>query len=172
MNETKKGSKFYVAPDAADSVQAPFAGKASRIDAPMDEEALRAEKEKHRMRGLKPFTKDDPRINREGGRISTLVQLRALIQEIGGEVINVQVGKGDKARVLAMTRFQKLVLEMFASRDPSMRKLLLEYAFGKVPHTVDLQSGGKAISWLEFIGRDVLEGELEDADPQLPEPEE
>lgn len=90
----------------------------------------------------KPFTSDDPRINR-AGRASNFDELRKLFQEIANE--EVTEGKEKKTRL-------RKIGETLARNQKSMKDFL-EFGYGKVPlsQIVDITSGGKPINWKSFI---------------------
>ena len=73
---------------------------------------------------LRPFKKDDPRINRKG-RPKSFDQLRALAQEIAHE-------KFDDNTTLI-----EHILNTMA-KDKRLMKDFLEYAYGKVPTDINL----------------------------------
>jgi hypothetical protein len=81
---------------------------------------------------LKPFKKDDPRINRKG-RPKSFDQARALAQQIAAEVMQ---GEGGKPLTTAdgkhlITRIEAIFRAMSSSRNPRDRELFLAYAVGK-----------------------------------------
>ena len=90
----------------------------------------------------KPFVKGDPRINRLG-RASSFDQLRELFQGIANE----EIQDGNEK----ITRIREIGLTL--SGDPKLMKEFLEFAYGKVPLSsiVDITSGGKPITWKDFI---------------------
>lgn len=71
-----------------------------------------------RTRGLKPFVKGDPRINR-GGRPKSFDAFRELAQKIVNED-----GQAEK------------ILRQWA-KNPHKQRDLVEYAFGKVPEKIE-----------------------------------
>ena len=89
-----------------------------------------------KQRGGKPFTKGDPRINRNG-RPKSFDQLRALAQEIAHEVAKDKTGhevtvNGKRATVAEM------ILRQMAT-DPKRQQQFIEVAFGKVPTPVTVE---------------------------------
>jgi hypothetical protein len=84
---------------------------------------------------LKPFVKNDPRINRKG-RPKSFKQLRALVVEIASEPVK----EGDD-RTLIEARIRK----MLKSDNPSDIALALKYGWGNVPEQTDITSKGERI---------------------------
>lgn len=88
----------------------------------------------------KPFVKGDPRIKpNPGGKVKNFDDLRQFMQEIAHE----QVEDVKKNKIL---RLREIVMNL-------SEKDFIEFAYGKVPlsQIVDITSGGKAISWKDFI---------------------
>lgn len=79
-----------------------------------------------RTRGLIPFKKGDPRINRNG-RPRTFDAVHALAQQIAREKV--------KSGELAIT---DLLRSWRDSHEPVLQKAFVEYAFGKVPDKINL----------------------------------
>ena len=96
----------------------------------------------------KPFVKGDPRIN-PGGKVKTFDDLRKFLQEIAHEEV-----PGEKSEKIM--RLRELVLGL-------SEKDFLEFAYGKVPlsQIVDITSGGKRISWMDFIKNDDSNGDTD-----------
>ena len=89
---------------------------------------------------LKPFVKNDPRINRKG-RPRSFDALRDLAQAIaheeaksGGQPVVVE---GHKATVAEM-----ILRQWAASKNPQLQRAFIEVAFGKVPDNVDVKNSG------------------------------
>jgi hypothetical protein len=81
------------------------------------------------LANLKPFSKADPLINRKG-RPRTLSDLRELIQEMGDEPTSDP----------KLTRLRLLLRGMYAARNASDRRAVLEYGWGKVPQDLNIGS--------------------------------
>jgi len=88
----------------------------------------------------------DPRRNIKGAPKDTLL-MRKHMRQIAAELI----GKDDTE----MTRLDALLRQLWTSRNPAHNKLALQVLDPKIlmEHT-DLTTGGKAISWKDFIGND------------------
>ena len=79
----------------------------------------------------KPFVKGDPRINR-GGRPKSFDAARALVLQLGNEVVSSADGK------IVTTRFQAILRDWLVSGNFQKQKAALELAFGKVPDKTEL----------------------------------
>ena len=80
----------------------------------------------------KPFTKGDARINR-GGRPKNFDMFRHLAQQMGNEVLTSADG------TISITRVQAILRDWMTSKDPRKQLAFIEYAFGKVPASVELK---------------------------------
>src|SRR3990167_10284894 len=91
---------------------------------------------------LKPFKKNDPRINRKG-RPKSFDALRELAKAIATDTA--KDGKGQEIAIPGIddriTVVQAILLQM--SRDPKRQKDFLEIAFGKVPDELKVDEKGK-----------------------------
>jgi len=83
----------------------------------------------------KPFTKGDPRINRNG-RPKSFDALRALAQEIAHEKAKNSDGKVITVDGHAVTVAEAIMRKWASSNNPQLQKAFIEIAFGKVPDTV------------------------------------
>jgi len=83
----------------------------------------------------KPFTKGDPRINRNG-RPKSFDALRALAQEIAHEKAKNSDGKVIVHDGHAVTVAEAIMRKWASSSNPQLQKAFIEIAFGKVPDTV------------------------------------
>ena len=92
---------------------------------------------------LTPFKKGDKRINR-GGRPKSFDKLRKLAIKIAAE----------EAANTGMSRVQLMLTAMASSKNPSDRKLFLEYAYGKVKEQVDVTSAGEKLNIIVKVGID------------------
>lgn len=87
---------------------------------------------------LKPFSKNDPRINRKG-RPKSFKQLRQLFVSIASENTTDD-----------MTRIEKMIHAMLKSDNPADRALALKYGWGNVPDELDVrQTGNITLHWPE-----------------------
>lgn len=73
----------------------------------------------------KPFTKGDPRINRNG-RPRNFDEVRALAQQLAHE----KEPNGQEAIINVLSRWKHSV-------EPSLQRAFVEYAFGKVPDKIE-----------------------------------
>lgn len=97
------------------------------------------------------FTKGDARINRKG-RPRSFDALRALVLEIGNEVITNKDGS------VQTTRIQAIIRDWFVSNNFQKQKAILEIAFGKVPDQVELTGkDGGVIETTTKISPEMLE---------------
>lgn len=104
-------------------------------------------------KGLKPFKKGDPRINRYG-RPKSFDVLRKLALRIASEPAAIKDG-------YTVTKIEAMLNNMMASRNAAHNKTFLEYAFGKVPETnnnLNIDMSKLTIEQLERIakGEDVI----------------
>jgi hypothetical protein len=82
-----------------------------------------------RPRGLRPFKKGhDPRRNLTG-RPKSFEEFRKLVQSIMSETVDTKLGR--------MTAAEAMVRYAVRSKDPALHRLLIEYAFGKVPDKIE-----------------------------------
>ena len=72
---------------------------------------------------LKPFVKNDPRINRKGTPSSAAV-LRKFIQQIGAETIKLPAKEGEAGA--EVTRIYALIRAMYSSKAPADRAAILK----------------------------------------------
>ena len=102
---------------------------------------------------LKPFKKGyDPRRNLRGVPKDT-IKGRALIRKIGAELIHIE----DKTtgESYDITRAEAMIRLMYSSKAPADKQTLIKALWpGLVKDEVDLTSGGKQITWVQFIGTD------------------
>jgi hypothetical protein len=91
----------------------------------------------------KPFTKNDPRINRKG-RPRTFDALRTLAQQIAHEVA-LKDGAPLVISGRTVTVAEAILRSWATSKNPMLQKAYIEIAFGKVPDNLDITSAGEKI---------------------------
>ena len=84
----------------------------------------------------KPFTKGDPRINRNG-RPKTFDALRKLAQGIAAEDVN-QNGQPLIIDGHKVTVIEAIMRQLASSKNPRDRELFLKYAYGTPPAAVEV----------------------------------
>lgn len=91
----------------------------------------------------KPFTKNDPRINRKG-RPRNFDALRALAQQIAHETAT----KAGEPLVIdghVATVTEMILRQWASSKDPRLVQAFIQYAYGKVPDNVDIKTHDETI---------------------------
>jgi hypothetical protein len=85
-----------------------------------------------RTRGLRPFVKGDPRINRKG-RPKSFDQFRELAQAIGHEKITDKDGE-------LMMRVEAILRSWTTSKQPVLQLAFIAYCYGKPPDKIETES--------------------------------
>ena len=93
---------------------------------------------------LKPFTKGDPRINRNG-RPKVFDMLREIGQRIAQEEITAKDGR-------VMTVAEAVMRQWFTSKEFQKQKQAMEITFGKVPDQMEIsgQNGDRLIIQVNY----------------------
>ena len=81
--------------------------------------------------GLRPFVKDDPRINRSG-RPKTFEELRRTADMIASEMVRGPDGK-------MISRGELLLRNWIKSKNPHLQRCFVEYWVGRPPDKVELE---------------------------------
>ena len=85
---------------------------------------------------LKPFQKNDPRINRKG-RPRSFDTLRALAQQIAHDPV-IKDGHPVVVNGHAITVCEAILRTWAQSKNPQLVKAFIEIAYGKVPDALDM----------------------------------
>lgn len=100
------------------------------------------------------FTKNDPRINRNG-RPKDINQLRYLGNQIAAEVVTDNDGKPVVIEGRKVTRIELIMRSWAGSSDPRKQQLFVEYTYGKVKQETEVT--GKDGEAIEVIARVVID---------------
>lgn len=92
----------------------------------------------------KDFKANPERINRSGPP-KDMVSLRKLIQEMGAEVIQIEIGKGKEKKIVEMTRMERILLDWFSSQTWQKQQQLMQYGFGVPKQEIELSGDVKHI---------------------------
>lgn len=86
---------------------------------------------------LRPFRRNDPRINRKG-RPKTFDALRELSRTIAHEVARKPDGEPLAVDGHALTVVEAILRQWAQSKDPRLQQKFIEIAFGKTPDRVEV----------------------------------
>ena len=102
---------------------------------------------KRNMKGLIPFVKDDPRINRNGVPADA-IEMRHMLRKIAGEVVKL---KDERGRTVEINRLYARARLLFSDRNWKSFELALKAMYpGLLKDELDVTSGGKAIiKWID-----------------------
>ena len=94
---------------------------------------------------LKPFTADDPRINRNG-RPRDYEALRKLVRAVGYEEVDVHEDG------TPMTLIESIVRDWMTSKSFRKQLAAIQYGFGKVPEKLEVERNASkiVIRWTEM----------------------
>jgi hypothetical protein len=84
-------------------------------------------------RGLKPFSKNDPRINRRG-RPRGFDELRKLAQQIASEMVTHSSGR-------KITLCEAILRSWARSEEPQLQRAFMECCYGRVPEKIEATGG-------------------------------
>jgi len=87
---------------------------------------------------LKPFTADDPRINRNG-RPRDYEELRKLVRKVGYEEVVVNEDGS------TMTMIESIVRDWMTSKSFRKQLAAIQYGFGKVPEKLEVERNASKI---------------------------
>ena len=110
----------------------------------------------------KPFTKGDPRINRNG-RPKAFDALRAVARELANEIAKDKNGNPVKINGKEVTVAEMILNQM--ARDPKQRAEFLEIAFGKVPIGIELDNDPQPLTIIFEVSQPVREVEVTHGKP-------
>ncbi len=102
---------------------------------------------------LKPFTKGDPRINRNG-RPKSFDKLRELARSISHEPVK-QSGQPLVIDGHIVTVAEAMLRQLATSKNPRDRQLFIEIAYGKVPNPIELSGPDGAPLTIAIVNVDV-----------------
>jgi hypothetical protein len=92
-------------------------------------EKIKMDKEKNKRVIGRPFSKNDPRINKSG-RPRSFDQLRALAQQIGNQLCKDEHGN-------TLTVAEAVLRKLVQSNDSRALQIFLEYGYGKPVETIE-----------------------------------
>ena len=101
----------------------------------------------------KPFTKNDPRINRKG-RPRNFDALQALFLELTHEVATKKDGSPVVVNDKLVTIAEAVARQWLQSGEFAKQKAALEIAYGKVPQPIDITSKGERITGYAGVNPD------------------
>jgi hypothetical protein len=112
------------------------------------------EKQKANLKPFKPG--DDPRRNKKGRAVNSFDQLRREWLKIWNETMLDSNGKPiiDEATGREMTRLIARMRIATSSRNVKEFETALAYAYGKPKEQIDITSGGKPLTWKDFVESD------------------
>ena len=105
-------------------------------------------------KNLKPFAKNDKRINRKG-RPKTFDALRSLAQQIAHKEQPQKDGS-------FMTTAELILIDWATSKEPSLQIKFVEYAWGKVPQAIDMKAS--VTSDVKYTSDDYAEADKKSAE--------
>lgn len=108
---------------------------------------------------LKPFTQDDPRINRNG-RPRDYEALRKLVRAVGYEDVDVHEDG------TPMTLIESIVRDWMTSKSFRKQLAAIQYGFGKVPEKLEVERNASkiVIRWTEvYEDPEYIEDEGDDS---------
>jgi len=94
------------------------------------------------------FAAHPERINKLGGRINTMKELRDKIQEMGAQEVEIIIEKGMKGKedkTIKMTRVERLLFDWFTSSVWQKQQQLLQYGYGVPKQEIEVSGTLKTI---------------------------
>jgi PBSX family phage terminase large subunit len=76
----------------------------------------------------------------KGGRPAHFGELRKLVQQMGNEEIQIELGTGKYKKNVRLTRFERILLDWFNSQSFDKQQAIMSHGFGKVPDRLQVEN--------------------------------
>jgi len=106
---------------------------------------------------LKPFVKgDDPRRNKKGRAVNSFDQLRKAWLKVWNETLKDSNGNPiiDEESDRELSRITARMRIATSSKNTKEFEVALAYGYGKPKEQIDITSGGKSLTWKDFLDAD------------------